>query len=113
MAVYWMVRLRRKQRVPHGHCSGGRESPTWQSWQSMLQRCDNPKHKAYADYGGRGIRVTPRWRRFIWFLDDMDERPEGTTLDRIDVESGYRPGNCRWATPEEQRANRRDTKKDG
>lgn len=104
-----MSRLARKRRIPHGHCAGGVNSPTRQSWKDMHQRCGNPKNKSYADYGGRGIRVTPRWKRFVWFLDDMGCRPDGMTLDRIDVNSGYRPDNCRWATLEEQRANRRDS----
>lgn len=76
----------------------------------MIERCENPKYKRFADYGGRGIKVTPRWLKFENFLADMGERPMGKTLDRIDVNGNYEPGNCRWATPKEQRANRRDTR---
>jgi hypothetical protein len=73
----------------------------------MIQRCTNPKQKKYKFYGGRGIKVCKRWRDFRHFLADMGERPSGTTLDRRENEKGYEPGNCRWATTEEQLANRR------
>ena len=90
--------------VTHGQ-SG---SPTHRGWKAMLTRCYNPKAINYAYYGGRGITVCERWRAsFADFLADMGERPDGKTLDRIDSDGHYEPGNCRWATPLEQTANRR------
>lgn len=77
-------------------------------WADMRQRCSNPKHKAYANYGGRGIRVCDRWREFGAFLSDMAPRPQGGMLDRIDNDKGYLPSNCRWATRKQQNSNRRN-----
>ena len=82
-------------------------TPTYRSWASMIQRCTNEKRHNYAYYGGRGITVCVRWRDFDAFLADMGERPDGTTLDRIDNEGNYEPGNCEWATPKQQSNNRR------
>jgi hypothetical protein len=79
----------------------------------MIQRCTNQKHRRFADYGGRGITVCPAWWTFTSFLTDMGERPEGTTLDRVDVNGNYEPGNCRWATTSEQNKNRRPMKGNG
>lgn len=99
-------RFGNKDRLKHGLC----ESPTYQSWQHMKQRCLNQKNHAYLNYGGRGIKICERWMDFENFYEDMKERPEGTSLDRIDNEGDYEPQNCRWATMEEQSQNRNNNK---
>lgn len=81
---------------------------TWRSWMSMLWRVDDPRNASYSAYGGRGITVCERWRSFENFLADMGPRPDGTSIDRINSDGNYEPGNCRWATKKEQRANSRD-----
>ena len=80
-------------------------TPTHNSWVQMRARCNSTTHHAYARYGGRGITVCERWEDFRNFLEDMGERPTGTTLDRMDNDADYRPGNCRWATKKEQSNN--------
>lgn len=90
----------------HGHTKGG-QSTTYISWSNMLSRCHNPKNKRFDDYGGAGITVCVRWRRsFETFLRDMGPMPEGMQIDRIKNDQGYKPGNCRWATPKQNMANR-------
>ncbi len=85
-------------------------SPTYSSWNNMIQRCTNPKYTYYEYYGGRGITVCNRWLDFRNFLEDMGNKPEGLTLDRVDVDGNYELSNCRWATRKEQAQNRRNNK---
>ena len=82
-------------------------TPTYSSWNAARDRCYNPRATGYERYGGRGIRVCDRWSDFSAFLEDMGERPEGTTLDRIDSDGDYEPGNCRWADQVTQNQNRK------
>jgi hypothetical protein len=95
-------------KLVHGHSRKAVETPTHISWRSMIHRCEDENHENYPYYGGRGVTICGRWRKsFASFLSDMGERPEGTTIDRIDPGGNYEPGNCRWATEEVQQANRR------
>lgn len=84
--------------------------PLYRTWQTMRQRCENPRSKDYSRYGGRGIAVCAEWRdvtAFIaWIEANIGPRPAGRTLDRIDNDGNYEPGNVRWATAKEQSANR-------
>jgi len=93
-----------KARKTHG-MTGSRE---YISYQAMLTRCENEKASDYKNYGGRGISVCKRWRdSFENFYSDMGTRPEGTSLDRIDNDGNYEPGNCRWSTRLQQGNNQR------
>jgi len=104
----WRAEVERMgHRLRHGHAPRSGSSAEYRSWMAMRNRCQQPKTMFYERYGGRGIRVCERWQKFENFLADMGPRPEGKTLDRYPNPDGnYEPGNCRWATPKEQRHNR-------
>lgn len=81
---------------------------TYRSWKDMRARCRNPNDSDYSDYGGRGITICAAWEDFATFLNDVGPRPEGMSLDRINVNGDYEPGNVRWASDETQANNKRN-----
>ena len=91
---------------------GGTYTPEFRIWQHMKDRCHNPNNTGYQNYGARGISVDERWRHnFENFLADLGRRPSAKhSLDRIDNDGNYEPGNCRWATHKEQKRNRRNSR---
>jgi hypothetical protein len=91
----------------HGHAKRGSVSRTYNIWSGMRKRCNNPNQHAFKYYGGRGIKVCQDWSNYEAFLADMGEAPAGLSLDRINNDGNYEPGNCRWATPKQQAENQR------
>lgn len=89
----------------------GYDLSLYEAWAQMRSRCFNPNHRAYKNYGGRGIGICKRWDRFENFAADMGPHPgKGWSLDRKNNDKGYSKSNCRWATRKEQIRNRRTTK---
>lgn len=87
---------------------GRSKSPEYRVWIGMRNRCHDKKNSRYADYGGRGIGVCARWASFENFFEDMGERPtDDHSIDRVDNNGNYEPGNCRWATRSVQQHNKR------
>lgn len=101
------------EKIKHGHSREGHRSLTYNSWRCMRARCNCESANHYEIYGGRGITVCERWKKFENFLEDMGERPDKQhTLDRVKVNENYCKENCKWATKSEQRINQRKVDKE-
>lgn len=91
--------------MTHGHARKP-QSATYQTWLNMRRRCLDCRNQDFARYGARGVTICDRWSSFDNFLADMGTKPDGMTLDRIDNDGNYEPGNCRWSTVLHQNQNR-------
>lgn len=101
----------RTRLTKHGHNRKGQRTSEYSAWAHMLNRCTNKDDLRYADWGGRGITVDPRWKDFSVFFADVGPTPASNlSIERIDNSRGYEPGNVRWATPTEQSRNTRRNK---
>lgn len=83
-----------------------RRNGAYHSWLAMIHRVLSKKNISFSRYGGRGIGICDKWMKFEGFLEDMGDRPSGTSIDRIDVDKGYFKENCRWATQKVQSRNK-------
>lgn len=100
----------RQGKMKHGASAYGEKTPEYQTWKRIRSRCYSPKCERYPNYGGRGIRMCQRWlESFEAFLEDMGHRPpDKTSIERLNVDGHYEPGNCVWATDHTQARNRTD-----
>jgi hypothetical protein len=103
-----MAEINKRVKTKHGYS----ETPEYKAWCDMRSRCENPNHKSYKDYGGRGVRVAEEWlcmtNGFLCFLEHVGPRPsQHHSLDRILNDGNYEPGNVRWALKDIQLENRR------
>lgn len=105
------LRIEGFRKKPDEHHGMSHSKEYW-AWDNMLARCYRPSHKYYADYGGRGISVCQKWRMsFQEFYRDVGTRPSANhSLDRMNTDGHYEPGNVRWATATQQNLNRRLSK---
>lgn len=96
------------QGARHGHARRDTpRHPLYSVWKRMRQRCSDPNSTDFKYYGGRGITVCKRWNDFPTFLSDVGPRPHGMTIDRLNSDGNYEPGNIRWAARAQQSQNRR------
>ena len=95
-------------KLTYAHGRASNPSSTYTTWKGMRGRCQNPRSPAWPYYGGRGITFCERWNDFANFLADMGEKPPGLTLERVDNNRGYDPGNCIWADIKTQNGNKRN-----
>lgn len=104
---------RTPQRIRETHVTHGQTNTRlYCVWSNMLSRCNTPSSSVFKHYGGRGIRVCPRWQGntgFVNFIADMGPLPAGYTLERIDPDGAYTPGNCKWIPAKRQPRNTRRT----
>lgn len=99
-----MVEKTRASNTKHGL----KNTPIYGVWRGMRRRCEDQNQKDYIRYGGRGVRVCDRWQDVKNFFDDMGQPPPGLSIERLDNSRGYEPGNCVWASMEEQSRNKRN-----
>lgn len=108
---HWMKLQTSKAHWKHGHLASRHRSKEYVSWQNMKHRCYDTQDVMFASYGGRGISVCQRWRdSFVDFISDMGLCPKGKTLERLNTNGNYEPGNCIWANQEQQRNNKRNNR---
>lgn len=106
----------RRDRITHGLTAGGKKTPEWVTWASMIQRCYDQNYPSFPDYGGRGIEVCDEWiedaKAFSdYMITNFGPKPENQSIGRIDNDGNYEPGNVRWETAQQQAVNKRTTKR--